>query len=158
MQQQPSYCSPMIQQQQAYARSHRNHFLQDKSATDYVGKSTDKRNAVQDPDLEKLCFFFCGGGSGPQGPPGPQGPKGDTGAQGATGPMGPQGATGPAGPKGDTGDTGSAGPAGAPCPNTRQLIEGNPIDTTGSKKDTTGDPVIYGAPPTGTPNNPVCVP
>jgi hypothetical protein len=36
-------------------------------------------------------------------------------------------------------------------------MEGNPIDT-GSRRDTTGDPVIYGAPPTGTPNNPVCVP
>ena len=50
------------------------------------------------------------------------------------------------------------GPAGAPCPNTKQLVEGTPIESTGNRRDTGGVPVIYGTPPTGTPNNPVCVP
>jgi hypothetical protein len=97
---------------------------------------------------------------GPQGPAGPKGDTGDTGATGATGPAGPKGdtgATGPAGPKGDTGATGPQGPAGAPCLNTKQLVE-SPLETTGSRRDTVGDPVIYGTPQTGTPNNPVCVP
>ena len=194
---------PMIQQQQAYAGSHRNHYPQDKSDTGY-GNYRDKRYGEHDPDLEYICSLgFCGGGSqgtpGPQGPPGPKGdkgdkgdigpagPKGDTGATGPAGPKGDTGATGPAGPKGDTGATGATGatgpagpkgdtgatgatgpqgpagpqgatgPAGAPCPNTKQLVE-SPLETTGSRRDTVGDPVIYGTPPTGTPNNPVCVP
>jgi hypothetical protein len=175
---------PMIQQQQAYAGSHRNHFPQEKSDIGY-GKYRDKRYGEHDPDLDYICSLFCGGGSqgtpGPQGPPGLKGDKGDQGPPGAQGPpglngdkgdqgppglngdkgdQGPPGAQGPAGPPGVAGPPGAqgaTGQAGTSCLNQRQLIE-SPIEPTGNRRDTTGDPVIYGTPPTGTPNNPVCVP